>query len=216
MGDENIIKFIGDKNIKMIGVTAMTFMIPEAYRLAEIIKNTYPECKIICGGLHPSALPILTLEECKYIDVVVIGQGEEITLKLVQSIEKNKNFYEIEGIVFRDGGKIIRNRGRGLLKNIDKLPYPKRELLTKEEQKFKDVRIALSRGCFCSCSSCSIYPKIVQMRNVVNVVQEIEKTFIKYKPEIITLNHHFSEEDTNWFKNFYSKIGQYDFCKKTK
>jgi anaerobic magnesium-protoporphyrin IX monomethyl ester cyclase len=78
--DETIIKACSDADI--VGFSCTSPAWPHALRLAEAIKKINPNVRTVVGGFHPSALPKKCSEE-KYIDQVVIGEGEEVFLDIV-------------------------------------------------------------------------------------------------------------------------------------
>jgi len=47
------------------------------------------------------------MEECKYIDIIVRGEGEETTKELIENIEKEAPLNEVKGITFREKNEII-------------------------------------------------------------------------------------------------------------
>src|SRR5262245_22821489 len=61
-------------------------MIRETVEIAQQVKRLYPDLPIVLGGWHPSLLPDQTLA-AEYVDIVVVGQGEESLLEVVQRIE---------------------------------------------------------------------------------------------------------------------------------
>src|ERR1700726_4317905 len=66
-------------------------MIKEVVEIGREAKRLYPGLPVILGGWHPSLLPDQTLAAA-YVDGVVIGQGEEALLELVQRIEARESF----------------------------------------------------------------------------------------------------------------------------
>src|SRR5271165_5815660 len=66
-------------------------MIRETVQVAREVKRLYPDLPVVLGGWHPSLLPDQTLAAA-YVDVVVIGQGEESFLEVVQRIEARESF----------------------------------------------------------------------------------------------------------------------------
>src|SRR5579863_812363 len=61
-------------------------MIRETVQIAREAKRLYPDKPVILGGWHPSLLPDQTLA-APYVDIVVVGQGEEAFLEVVRHIE---------------------------------------------------------------------------------------------------------------------------------
>ncbi len=117
----------------------------------------------IVGGHHPSLMP----EDCNeaFIDVVVIGEGEETLSELVGACESRRNFEGIPGMAYRlkDGSFRI-NRERELM-DLDKLPTPARNLnrVHREKQLYfrgnwrpLDCTIT-SRGCPNRCTFCGLW-----------------------------------------------------------
>lgn len=67
----------------IVGITATTMMIPDAYKVAKISKKVNLNIVTIIGGLHVTFVPLLTLMESSNIDIVVRGEGEEIFRQLL-------------------------------------------------------------------------------------------------------------------------------------
>ena len=78
--DEVIVSACADADV--IGFSCTSPAWPHALRLAKEIKKINPTTRTVVGGFHPSALP----NECAAepaIDQVVIGEGEEVFLEIV-------------------------------------------------------------------------------------------------------------------------------------
>ena len=76
-----------------------------------------------------SFLPVQTLKECEYVDVVVKGEGEATIKELIEAIERRKTLKDVKGITFRKGNRIVDNPARSFIRNIDEIPFPSRDLL---------------------------------------------------------------------------------------
>ena len=73
-----------------------------------LIKKLYPDCKIVVGGEHPSAAVEDVLKN-SFIDMVILGEGEETFLNLLQSIDKREDYKNINGIAYKnEAGDIIK------------------------------------------------------------------------------------------------------------
>ena len=118
----------------VVGITATTSMIPDAYKVAEIAKEINENVKVVIGGPHVTFLPDRTMEECKSIDFIVRGEGEITFKELIRAIEEGRDFKDIKGLSFRNG-KTINNPPRELIKNVDEIPVPSYDLLPMERYK---------------------------------------------------------------------------------
>ena len=103
----------------LICISCMTYSFIAFTRLAKKIKKF--NIPIIVGGIHPTIRP----EEClDYADYVCVGEGEEVIPELANRLEKNKRIDDIKNIWLKKNGKIVKNKLRPLIKDLDKLPVP--------------------------------------------------------------------------------------------
>ncbi len=139
------------------------------------------------GGYHPTAIPDELISHPQ-VDFVVRGEGEHTMHELVTKGSARG----VNGISYKDGGKIIHNPDRDFIKNLDSLPFPARHLrrykyhLALKRNREHDVLTA-SRGCWGRCSFCcepGMSKSHQRYRSPENVMAEIIKIveFHKGKP----------------------------------
>lgn len=84
------------------------------------------EIPVVWGGIHPSLLPEQCLQE-DYIDIVVIGEGEETALELTRRLESKKGLEELLGLGFKSrvNGQLkpCINPRRRFIKDLDADKY---------------------------------------------------------------------------------------------
>lgn len=185
------------KNIDydVLCVSALTMNYEDGLEMAKIARQANPECITVFGGIHPTIFPDDVMLN-KEVDFVCMGEGEYTVLELIQTIEKNEKFDKIQGILYKDGGKVIRNESRPLIQNLDELPFPARELLPMSEYLSAKVgrvawelpspstSIITSRGCPFRCTFCSshlTFGRRIRFRSPENVVNEIEYLIDRYR-----------------------------------
>jgi len=197
-------KQLAKKQPEVIGVTAMTPQIIDAFRTITIAKKVCPEAVTVLGGAHATFLPVKTLQSCSDLDVVCVGEGEQTLLELVQTIEKNGQFSKIRGTFCQENGRLIKNETRPPVSNLDELPFPARHLLEMDKYKVFGKKITIgailtSRGCPFHCAFCSsnrIFGKKFRTRSPKNVMDEVEQVVSDYNPatiefsdDLFTMNH---------------------------
>ena len=169
-------------NPNIIGFTAMTGNIEYIWELAEKCKTILPNATMILGGPHPTILPEESLEK-PFIDMVIIGEGEETIKEIAVSKQRNGSLKNIKGIAYKEDGKIVITPRRENITNLDELPFPARhlfpfpQLYKPDSYKKKPVaRILTSRGCPYRCTFCyhGIFGRELRTRSPENVVDEIE------------------------------------------
>ncbi|MFC1830188.1 B12-binding domain-containing radical SAM protein, partial [Thermodesulfobacteriota bacterium] len=171
---------------EVVGITVSTPAYAQVLEVARRIKKTDKHIKVVVGGPHPTALSEDTVKEDD-IDIAVLGEGEITFFEIVNAIEKNQNIADVRGVVYKDrSGKIHRNPQRPMIKDLDVLPFPARELFpleiyypppTKRISNKKPGNMITSRGCPYTCTYCMatvMWRHRVRFRSVGNVVDEIE------------------------------------------
>jgi radical SAM superfamily enzyme YgiQ (UPF0313 family) len=145
---------------KMIGLSVSTPVVPQAEKVSlKIREELANECFIILGGYHSTFCPAPPLEK-GFADVVVRGEGEEIIVKLANTIIRNnilplQELKNIAGISYKQNGKIKHNNPTILrIENLDKLPFPKRNFIEIKNYSNPST-IASTRGCLARCQFCA-------------------------------------------------------------
>ena len=186
----------------LVGVTATTSMIYDAYDVASIAKEVNPNALVVIGGPHATFMAPEVLQECRYIDVVVRGEGELTFKELLMKLMKNdRDFRDILGITYRVGDGVRENPPRPLIRNLDDTPLPAYDLLPMDKYrvgKFKFGAIITSRGCPYSCIFCSSslqFGKKWRAHSVNRVLEELRilryeygRQEIEFMDDTFTLN----------------------------
>lgn len=176
----------------LVGITCMSCQYPSALKVAKIVKEVDEETKTVLGGSHPTALPVQCLQE-RNVDVVVVGEGEYTTLELVESLEESSPLSKVDGIAYKQDGRIIVNPRRAPIVNLDELPFPAWDLLPMKDyppaphgafvKKPPVTSMITSRGCPFRCSFCSspiLWGRLWRARSPRNIVDEIEYLYNVY------------------------------------
>jgi anaerobic magnesium-protoporphyrin IX monomethyl ester cyclase len=145
----------------IIGISVLTHQFPDAVDFMKKLKENM-NVPIIIGGSHISACPQLLPECC---DIGVIGEGEETLYEIIakKAFTPDKLSY-IKGIAYHQNGKVIVNPLRPLIKNINDIPFPARDLLNmkhylKGQNVFgphfgRGTHLFTARGCPYRCPFC--------------------------------------------------------------
>ncbi len=117
---------------------------------------------VVWGGVHPSLLPKQTLQN-QYIDFVVIGEGEETFLRLIDALKRKTSIDSIKGIGYKKNNEIIISQQRDFI-NLDEafdVPYDLVDIenyIAKKSfasgKSARDIALYTSRGCPHRCGFC--------------------------------------------------------------
>ncbi len=154
-----------NKDTICVGVTSLTGkMIKEGLKFSQYVKEVY-NIPVVWGGVHPTILPSQTVKN-KYIDIVVVGEGEITFYELVKTLEIKGDLIKVKGIYFKNNGDIVFSGYREFcdLESLPEVPYHLVDInkyLPKYKQR-KSIFFESSRGCPFNCSYC--YNNVVNKR----------------------------------------------------
>ncbi len=92
-------------------------------QIAEIVKKINPEAIIIAGNSVATSIPEILLNNTK-VDIGVMGEGDVTIVELLRAIEQKKPLSDIQGIVFKEGEKIIETQSRSIIPKLDEIGFP--------------------------------------------------------------------------------------------
>lgn len=170
---------------QIVGISADTPGYPEVLAIAKMARDSGK--KVVMGGYHVTFLDREALDT-GLPDFIVRGEGEEIMLNLLNTLEKDGNLNEVDGISYLNEGIYCRNKDTPPPANLDKLPLPARDLLTMQEYRcimngWSFTSLITSRGCPYNCHFCSSSKfggLRWRARSARSIVDEIEYLYTTY------------------------------------
>lgn len=177
----------------LIGFTATAK--PQIFEIIDVVKElrkTNKKVHITVGGHFATFMYKELLNFKNIFDSVVLYEGEETMIELAETLSNGKSLDKIEGIAYKNHkNKIIKSNLRPLIKDLDTLSFPTRDLLPEIIRKGGLTVISSSRGCYNRCSYCTISqfyndPKGIPFRvrsaeNVIRELKELKKNYSKLK-----------------------------------
>lgn len=219
LSEETIIEKLNYYKPDIVGVSTMfTAYSGDAHDIAKIVKNFNPKTLVIFGGAHASILYKNTLSD-KNVDIVVVGEGEDTIIEIIQKFEKKNNLKNISGTAARNKkDEIILNPRRPLIAKLDSLPIPARHLLpmdiylkdTTENKssyamRFPSTTVVTSRGCPGNCIYCAvptIWGRSWRPFSAERIIDEIEFLVNRYGIKEI----HFLDDNISVSRKRLEKI----------
>jgi len=164
-------ELLSSESLLAVGMTSNVSTYYRDIELSRYIKNQF-SLPIIIGGPHPSVAPNEYMYE--WIDYIVIGDGEESLIKILNAIKNNKKLDRIQKNTV----------------DISNLPNPARHLVDYSKyysgvnEREKKEFVFISRGCPYNCIFCAgpkIFGSRPRYRNIRNVISELREIREKYK-----------------------------------
>ena len=171
----------------LVGIGCMfTAYFDDVVEMARIVKEFDKNIMVVIGGSHVSIDPVEAASS-QWVDVAVYGEGEISLWELVSG----KKLDTVRGIVYKKGKKMIKNKPRPLIENLDRLPFPAWEELDLSlyglggvfNMRDRVFPIVSSRGCPGRCLYCSVnmvWQHRWRGRSAKNVVDEMEMLIDDY------------------------------------
>lgn len=194
------------KNVKadLIGICLYASSYTRAYKLINQIRRFRPSAKVVLGGPEVSAnrQEVMELFRNK-TDYLLSGEAEYTLAKLANCIaeENEVGLESIEGLSFCRDGEICHNPVPIPIKDIDRVPFPKRDLISPAIWKKWYYRAGLgkpsdviltSRGCPFSCRFCYRLTPGYRARSPENVLAEIAEIHARGAKGLIIVDDNFT------------------------
>lgn len=179
--------------------------------MALVIKMTYPKTKIVFGG--PQVTQSNTTRElllkAGIADFLILGEGEQPLLEIINALENNDNFENILGVKTLANFEKQDTFSQSAI--VQELPIPNYDGTIFELYKNKVIPIYSNRGCTFRCHFCSehsLFGKEFKRRSSEKVVADMNYLSEKYHIDAFyfcdsLLNA--SMED-NWLEEFTSLL----------
>ena len=208
--------FIGQKakesGAYLVGISSLfTPYMQEAIQTAESVKTYHPNCQVVVGGHHPSAMPQSVMES-DAVDFAIRGEGEVAMPLLARAIAEGGDYRTIPGLVFRHNQGRLHANPPAQMTSLNGYPLPAAHLLHHRfyrRHKKASMVIVATRGCPMKCSYCSVGAQSYlrfRRRSVESVIAEIEHAknrydvgFIDFEDENLSLNR-------QWFLKLLREI----------
>ncbi len=150
----NIVSDLYQRQPDVVGFSCYIWNIEETIRVVSILRKVLPSVKIVLGGPEVSYDVEYWLNRVVDADFIVVGEGEETFLHLLQQLAGEQKFHYVFGLAYRtQDGQALINPARPKLK-LDDIPSPHRFVEDLPALATRVVYFETSRGCPFSCSFC--------------------------------------------------------------
>jgi len=121
---------------------------------ATLARRAAPSALLVVAGTHVTFDSSPAKE--RVVDVVLRGEAELPMVALLEAVERGRDWQGIAGLAWRDGGNVVENHLHDVIRDLDELPLPDRELYYRYRfmARFPWKKFSSGRGCFHRCSFC--------------------------------------------------------------
>ncbi len=178
--------------------------------IAQKIKYYNHEIPIIFGGPQASIIPTEILKKISFVDYVLTGEADYTLPQLLKELNhKKSNLSKIVGLAYRNENReIIVNKISSVVKNVDNLPVPAYDLISKPDI----LKLDVGRGCPFECTYCTtnnFFSKSYRVKSPERILYEMDLMYEKSKITSFSFAHDLFTLNKKFICSFCSNLIQY-------
>lgn len=212
---KTVLKTVLEHRPRVIGLSSVSSQFVFVSDIAKMIKKIY-NCTIVCGGVHPTIFPD-SLYSVPFFDGFFIGESEFPFLDFVTTVIKREDYKAIDNFCFINRGRLVKNKLRARIKNLEQLPFPDREIFNYQsiiDETDGVATIITNRGCPFNCTYCSnhaianVYRQernVTRYNSVEKVFAEIDMLRSKFKFNKLYFIDDLFILNKSWLSNFLAE-----------
>ena len=175
-----------EDNFNFLSKMCLTRMRDVAYHILEASRKAGATVLVNGSDASDHALDYLQ----KGFRCVLLGEAEWTLLETVTHLLKGNEeaLDRVAGLAYLHQGEVVKTEQRGLMRNLDHLPFPSRDLIDTDQYRsawkaahgYFSLNIVASRGCPYRCNWCAkpIYGDSFSVRSAALVAEEMRQ--LKY------------------------------------
>ena len=192
-----------------VAVSMITSTALDCLEVLSAAKEINSQIITIAGGIHASFMYEDLLSKHDFVDYVVIGEGENTLVELLDSKTKDLPVGEVKGLAFYSKGHLIKTMSRPFKKSLDNQPMAW-DLLDWDDYTYFIIpgsrlgAVATSRGCEHACTFCSqqkFWKQTWRARSAIDVFLEIEHLYKTYNVNVILFTDDYPTPDRERWEN---------------
>ncbi|MGQ9707126.1 MAG: B12-binding domain-containing radical SAM protein [bacterium] len=181
------------------------------------IKQRFKNIITIFGGPHPTFFPEII--DNPFIDAICIGEGEEAIVDFVNTFEEGQFPKKVQNVWIKEEGKVYKNPVRPLVRNIDDISSPDRDVIYEEDRYLAEYPIKHFinlRGCPFNCTYCfnhtyrGIYSENggypVRYHSIDRIIDEVNDVKNKYGVGLVRFLSDVFITKKSWLKEFSKRF----------
>lgn len=189
---ENVSSAISSSVPEILGFSTMSNNIVVALEICRRVKEKHPEIITILGGPGASFSAGGIMASFDQVDFIIRGEADSIFPELIEQMQKNRPMTSINGVVYRDGEKIVDSGWPEPITDLDSLPIPDYEICSEDDALDEPVTVEVGRGCPFACTFCStssFFKRKFRVKSVNRIVEEIALVQQRFGNRRIKMNH---------------------------
>ncbi|CAA6605009.1 Fe-S oxidoreductase [Rhodospirillaceae bacterium LM-1] len=224
LGEDTLREVLRADDWQAIALGGITTAYGSIKQIVKVARAECPQAVIMLGGGVLTSLPKEVMTWLPEIDVGCVGEGFVTFPEMLDMVDSGqRDWMKIAGTISRDSlGRLVLSAQRGLLENLDSLPYPAWDLFPLEEIYFKNSQmlfspegmmakrrldINVSYGCSMICRYCYHLGIAGDMRYETDETGEVAVSFDQPGSYSRSIRYHSPDYIVRMIKHIHDKYG---------
>ncbi len=203
---------IVDGKPDLVAFSVMTPVYRWCLEVARAVKARL-DVPVIFGGVHPSAVPEICLENA-CVDYVCVGEGERAMVELCEALPAGggRPARPIANVWWREGERVVRGPAAPFMQDLDALPFWDKDLWRGHIRIADNYLTMTSRGCPYRCTFCfnNFFAKLpgrgggkyVRQRSVEHAMRELVEAKARFAIRRVDFEDDIFTVDREWIRSF--------------
>jgi anaerobic magnesium-protoporphyrin IX monomethyl ester cyclase len=211
---------IYEDNFNFLSKMCLTRMREAAYYLLESSQRA--GATVLANGSDASDHAMDYLQ--RGFRCVLLGEAEWTLLEAVSCLLKNNEeaLEQVAGLAYlhESTGKLVRTKARGLMHDLDRLPFPARDLINMKQYErawktahgYFSLNIVAGRGCPYRCNWCAkpIYGDSFSVRSAASVAEEMRRLKYEFAAEHLWFADDIFGLQPKWVRQLATEVEKLD------
>lgn len=195
---DSAVTLVGEEQPKIVSFYTRCDTYHIVLRMAQRIKQQFPNIYIVCGGPQSDITAEDTIRQIPWVDFVCCGEGETTIYPFFTSLLQESPDLSIAGLVYRCADTVCKNPRPEYIADLDSLDAIDYSLTEFGKQTEDPFPIDVGRGCPFACTFCStktFWGRKYRLKSPKRIVEEIQsihdkfgKTQFKFAHDMFTMN----------------------------
>lgn len=209
-----------EDNFNFLSKMCLTRMREVAFHILEVSKRS--GATVLVNGSDASDHAWDYLQ--KGFRCVLLGEAEWTLLEAVTNLLKGDEqaLDQVPGLAFlhKDTDELVRSEARGLMRHLDQLPFPSRDLIDINQYRdtwrashgYFSLNIVASRGCPYRCNWCAkpIYGDSFSVRSAASVAEEMRQLKYDFAAEYLWFADDIFGLQAKWLRELAIEVERLD------
>jgi anaerobic magnesium-protoporphyrin IX monomethyl ester cyclase len=167
-------------DLDFVGISTYTHSLPDVQTVIDTVRRLNPKAHISLGGPHPIMFPEYA-SALRGVDSICTGDGDDAIVQMVQALDAGRDLSGIGNVWWKThDGQWVKNAARKETKELSGQIWPDRSRTRYRDYwvpgaKQPMVTTAItSKGCPHSCPFCFTYKKQYRIRDIDDILDEME------------------------------------------